>query len=49
MTDIFYKIPIGNVKKLVRNLFDEEKYVFHYENLQLYLRLELKLKKLVKN
>ena len=46
MTDIFYKIPIGNVKKLVRNLFDEEKYMFHYENLQLYLRLELKLKKI---
>ena len=39
-----YNIPIGNDKKLVPNLFDKEKYMFHYENLQLYLRLELKLK-----
>ena len=39
-------ISIGNVKKLVPNFFDKEKYVFHYENLQLYLRLGLKLKKL---
>ena len=29
----FYNIPIGNVKKLGPNFFDEEKYVFHYENL----------------
>ena len=34
------------LKKLVSNFFDEEKYVLHYENLQLYLRLELKLKKI---
>ena len=33
-----YNIPIGNVKKLVPNLFDKETYVIHYENLQLYLR-----------
>ena len=26
-------ITIGNVKKLVRNLFDKEKYIIHYENL----------------
>ena len=39
-----YNIPIGNVKKLVPNFFDKEKYVIHYENLQLYLRLGLKLK-----
>ena len=39
-------IPISNTKKLVPNLFDEEKYVIHYENLQLYLRLVLKLKKI---
>ena len=32
-------IPIGNVKKLVPNFFDKEKYVIHYENFQLYLRL----------
>ena len=39
-----YNIPIGNDKKLVPHFFDKEKYMFHYENLQLYLRLELKLK-----
>ena len=33
-----YNIPIGNVRKLVPNFFDEEKYVIHYENLKLYLR-----------
>ena len=38
-------IPIGNDKKLVSNFFDKEKYVIHYENVQLYLRLGLKLKK----
>ena len=32
----FYNIPIGNVKRLVPNFFDKEKYVFHHENLQLY-------------
>ena len=40
-----YYIPIGNVTKLVLNFFDKEKYVIHYENLRLYLRLGLKLKK----
>ena len=34
-----YNIPICNVKKLVLNFFDEEKYVLHHENLQPYLRL----------
>ena len=38
-----YNIPIGNVQKLVPNFFDKEKYVLHYENLQVYLRLELKI------
>ena len=33
----FYNIPIGDVNK----------YVLHCENLQLYLRLELKLKKYI--
>ena len=42
-----YNIPIGNVKKLVHNFFDKEKYVLHYENLQLYLRLGLNLKKFI--
>ena len=40
----FSNIPIGNVKKLVPNFFDKEKYVIHYENLKLYLKLGLKLK-----
>ena len=39
-----YNIPIDNVKKLVPNLFDKEKYVIYYENLKLFLRLGLKLK-----
>ena len=37
-------ILIGNVKKLVPNYFDKKKYVIHYENLELYVRLGLKLK-----
>ena len=41
-----YNIPIGNVKKLFPNFFDKEMYLIHYENLQLYLRLGSKLKKL---
>ena len=41
-----YNIPIGNIKKLVPNFFDKEKYMFHYQNLQLYLRLGLKVKKI---
>ena len=40
----FYKVPIGNVKKLVSNLLDKEKYGLHYENLQIYLRLRIKTK-----
>ena len=39
-----YNIPIDNVKKLLPNFFDKEKSVIHYENLQLYLTLGLKLK-----
>ena len=34
-----YSILIDNVKKLVPNFSDKEKYLLHYENLQLYLRL----------
>ena len=37
--DDLYNIPMGNIKKLKLNFFDKEKYVLHYENLQLYLRL----------
>ena len=40
-------INIGNVKKLLPNLFDKEKYVIHYENLKLSLRLGLKLRKYI--
>ena len=40
----FYNIPIVNVIKLVPNFFDKEKYVLHYENLLLYVRLGLRLK-----
>ena len=41
-----YNILIGNVKKLVPSFFDKEKYVLHYKNLQLYLRLGLKLSRI---
>ena len=40
-----YSIPIGNVKKLVPNLFNKEKHVIHSKNLQFYLRLGLNLEK----
>ena len=39
----FYRIPTGNVKKLLRNFFAKGKYVLHYENLQLYLKLGFRL------
>ena len=39
-----YNISFANVKKLAPDFFDKEKYVINYENLQLYLRLGLKLK-----
>ena len=42
-----YNISICNVKKFAPNFFDKEKYIIHYENLQLYLRLELKLKQYI--
>ena len=38
-----YGIKIGGVNKLVANLRDKVKYVFHYRNLQLYLKLGMKL------
>ena len=37
----FYQIPIGTVKKMLPNFFNKEKYLLHYENLQIYLRLGL--------
>ena len=38
-------ISIEIVKQLVPNFFDKEKNVLHFKNLQLYLRLGLKVKK----
>ena len=35
-----------NVKKLVPNLLDKEKYVLHYRNLQLYVSLGMRVKKI---
>ena len=40
-----YNVPIGNIKKMMSNFFDKEKYVLHYKSFQLYSRLELKAKK----
>ena len=37
-----YSIPISNVKKSVPNFLDKERYVLHYEKLQIYLRLGLR-------
>ena len=47
MVTDFYTIPVGDVKKLVADFFDEKKYALHLENLELYLRLGLKLKKYI--
>ena len=41
-----HNIRIGNVKKLVPNFFDKEKYEIHYENSHIHFRLGLKLKTL---
>ena len=40
-----FKISTGLVHKLIPTLCDKQKYVLHYRNLQLYLDLGLKLKK----
>ena len=40
-----FNISAGLVPKLIPTLNDKEKYVLHYRNLQLYLNLGLKLKK----
>ena len=39
-----YNISIGNVKRLVSNFFDKEKYALYHENLQL-LETTIKTKK----
>ena len=41
-----YNIPIDNVKKIVDNFLNKEKYVLHCENLHIYMRLGLKPKKI---
>ena len=41
-----YNIPIDNVKKIVPNFSDKEKYIIRYGNLKLYLSLGLKAKKI---
>ena len=41
-----YKISIGVVSKLIPTLRDKKEYVLHYRNLQLYLDLGLKIKKI---
>ena len=46
LTVNFYIIPIGNVKELVPKFFYKGKYMLHCKNLQIYLRLRLKLKKI---
>ena len=40
-----YNISIGLVSKLIPTLRDKKEYVLHYGNLQLYLDLGLKIKK----
>ena len=44
---VFYNINSGGAIKLMPNVFDRERYVLQYENLQLYLRRGLKLKKYI--
>ena len=41
-----YDIKVGGVKKLIPNLNDRVKYVFHYKNLEYYLSLGMKLVKI---
>ena len=41
-----YNISIGLVSKLISTLRDKKEYVLHYHNLQLYLDLGLKIKKI---
>ena len=41
-----YEIKVGDVKKLIPNLGNKTNYVLHYRDLQLYLSLGMKLKKI---
>ena len=40
------RCQIGNVEKLIPNLWDKKKYIIHHENLKLYEDLGLKIKKI---
>ena len=40
------RLKIGNVEKLIPNLWNKEKYIVHHENLKLYEELGLKVKKI---
>ena len=41
-----YDIKVGDIKKLIPNLANKSKYVVHYRNVQLYLSLGMKLRKI---
>ena len=41
-----FNIKVGNVKKLIPNLYDKIRYPVHYKNLQYYLKLGMKLIKI---
>ncbi|XP_071138725.1 uncharacterized protein [Mytilus edulis] len=45
LEELLGKKTLGSCEKLVPNLHDKEKYVIHYRNLQLYLELGMRLKK----
>ena len=41
-----YEIKVGDLKKLIANLANKNKYMAHYKNLQLHLSLGMKLTKI---
>ena len=44
MSDVYID-PIGIAEKLVPKFFNKEKYAIHYENLKLYLKARIDVKK----